>query len=74
VTSVDIGKSLDRSGLGGPRLQQQQDPTRCCSTSALRSTGVTEAGSATVRGVETTRYTGRLDFRKRSTPGSRSSS
>jgi hypothetical protein len=63
-TSVDIGKSLDRSGLGGLDFSQQQDPTQMLQYLRAASTGVTEAGSATVRGVETTRYTGRLDFRK----------
>lgn len=63
-TSVDIGKSLDRAGLGGLDFSQQQDPTQMLQYVRTASTGVTEAGSATVRGVETTRYTGRLDFRK----------
>ena len=51
-------------GLGGLDFSQQQDPTQMLQYLRTASTGVTEAGSATVRGVETTRYTGRLDFRK----------
>lgn len=61
---VDVGKSLEQAGLGGLDFTQQQDPTQMLQYLRAASTGVTEAGSATVRGVETTRYTGRLDFRK----------
>ena len=63
-TSVDVGKSLRQAGLGGLDFSQQQDPALMLEYLRTASTGVTEAGAATVRGVETTRYTGRLDFRK----------
>ena len=62
--SVDIGTSLEQAGLGGLDFTQQQDPAQMLQYLRAASTGVTEAGSATVRGVETTRYRGRLDFRK----------
>jgi hypothetical protein len=61
---MDVGKSLEQAGLGGLDLTQQQDPTQTLQYLRAASTGVEEAGTATVRGVETTRYTGRLDFRK----------
>jgi hypothetical protein len=61
---MDVGKSLEQAGLGGLDLTQQQDPTQTLQYLRAASTGVEEAGSATVRGAETTRYTGRLDFRK----------
>ena len=61
---MDVGKALERTGLGGLDLTQQQDPTQTLQYLRTASTGVREAGTATVRGVETTRYTGRLDFRK----------
>ena len=61
---VDVGKSLEQAGLGSLDFTQQQDPGQTLQYLRAASTGVTEAGSATVRGVETTRYTGRLDFRK----------
>ncbi len=47
-----------------PRFTQQQDPAQTLQYLRAASTGVEEAGSATVRGVETTRYIGRLDFQK----------
>lgn len=62
--SVDLATSLGQSGLGSLDLTQQQDPAQTLQYLRAASTGVKEDGSATVRGVETTRYTGRLDFRK----------
>jgi hypothetical protein len=62
--SVDLGTSLEHSALGSLDLTQQQDPAQTLQYLRAASTGVKEGGSATVRGVETTRYTGRLDFRK----------
>ena len=61
---VDLGKSLEQAGLGSLDFTQQQDPAQTLQYLRAASTGVTEAGSATVRGVETTRYAGRMDFRK----------
>jgi hypothetical protein len=61
---MDVGKSLEQAGLGGLDFTQQQDPAQTLQYLRTASTGVREAGTATVRGAETTRYTGRLDFRK----------
>ena len=61
---VDFGTSLEGAGLGGLDFTQQQDPAQTLQYLRAASTGVSEAGSAIVRGVETTRYVGRLDFRK----------
>jgi hypothetical protein len=61
---VDLGKSLERAGLGSFDFTQQQDPAQTLQYLRAASTGVTETGTATVRGVETTRYAGRMDFRK----------
>ena len=57
-------KSLQRAGLGSLGFTQQQDPAQTLQYLRAASSGVKESGSATVRGVETTRYVGRLDFRK----------
>ena len=61
---MDVNKSLEQAGLGGLDFTQQQDPNQTLQYLRTASTGVREAGTAKVRGVETTRYTGRLDFRK----------
>ena len=47
---VDVGKSLEQAGLGGLDFTQQQDPAQTLQYLRAASTGVTEAGSATVRG------------------------
>ena len=61
---LDLDKSLRRAGLGSLDFTQQQDPAQTLQYLRAASSGVKEHGSATVRGVETTRYVGRLDFRK----------
>ena len=61
---LDLDKSLRRAGLGSLDFTQQQDPAQTLQYLRAASSGVKENGSATVRGVETTRYVGRLDFRK----------
>lgn len=61
---LDLGASLEQLGLGGFDLSQQQDPARTLQLLRAASDGVEERGTAVVRGVETTRYTGTLDFRK----------
>jgi hypothetical protein len=61
---LDLDKSLERAGLGSLGFTQQQDPAQTLQYLRAASSGVKESGSATVRGVETTRYVGRLDFRK----------
>ena len=61
---VDLGKSLEQAGLGSFDFAKQQDPAQALQLLRAASTGVREAGSATVKGVETTRYTGRMDLRR----------
>jgi hypothetical protein len=53
-------RSLDAFGLG----ELQQDPGQLLGLLRSSSTSVTKAGTAVVRGVETTRYTARLDLTK----------
>ena len=60
----DLGKSLEQAGLGGLDFTQQQDPAQTLRLLRAASRGVTEAGAAEVRGVDTTRYVGVMDFRK----------
>jgi hypothetical protein len=60
----DVGKSLQQAGLGNFDFTRQQDPAQALRYLRAASTDVREAGSAEVKGVETTRYLGRLDFRK----------
>jgi hypothetical protein len=60
----DLGKSLSTAGLGNFDFTRQQDPAQTLRYLRAASTDVSEAGSAEVRGVETTRYLGRMDFRK----------
>ena len=60
--SLEPGKALRGAGLGGLDPSLQQDPAQLLRL--LRaSTDVVEAGTATVRGVGTTRYTAKLDLR-----------
>lgn len=61
---LDLRKSLGQAGLGSLDFAQQQDPAQMLRFLRAASAGVKEAGTATVRGVETTRYVGRMDFRK----------
>ena len=61
---LDLDRSLRQAGLGSLDFTQQQDPAQTLQYLRAASSGVKESGSATVRGVETTRYVGRLDFRK----------
>lgn len=60
----DLGRSLEQAGLGNFDLTRQQDPAQILRYLRAASTDVREAGSAEVKGVETTRYLGRMDFRK----------
>lgn len=60
----DLGKSLEQAGLGSFDFAQQQDPAQMLQFLRAASADVKEAGTTTVRGVETTRYVGRMDFRK----------
>jgi hypothetical protein len=61
---LDLDKALGQMGMGGLDFTAQQDPAKVLQY--LRSAGmdVREDGAATVRGVETTRYVGEMDFRK----------
>jgi hypothetical protein len=61
---LDLEKSLGRAGLGSLDLTRQQDPAQALQYLRAASTDVKESGRATVRGVQTTRYAGKLDFRK----------
>ncbi len=61
---LDLGKSLKQAGLGSLDFAQQGDPAQTLQYLRAASAGVRKAGTATVDGVETTRYVGRLDFRK----------
>ena len=61
---LDLDKSLRQAGLGSLDFTQQQDPAQTLQYLRAASAGVKESGSATLRGVETTRYVGRMDFRK----------
>jgi predicted small lipoprotein YifL len=62
--SLEPGKALEGAGFGGfDPSSMQQDPAQLLRL--LRaSSEVTEAGTARIRGVETTRYTAKLDLRK----------
>ena len=62
--AMDLGKSLEEAGLGSLDVTQQQDPAQTLQYLRAASVDVKETGTADVRGVETTRYAGRMDFRK----------
>ena len=61
---VDLRKSLDKMGLGGLDFAQQQDPAQALQFLRAASADVKEAGSSVVKGVEVTRYVGRMDLRE----------
>jgi hypothetical protein len=60
----DLGKSLEQAGLGSLDFAQQQDPAQTLQLLRAASADVKKAGAAVVKGVDTTRYVGRMDFRK----------
>ena len=63
--AVDVQKTLDAAGLGGiSPTNLQQDPTQTLRLLRASSTNVREAGTAKIRGVETTRYKAKLDLTK----------
>ena len=63
--AVDVAKTLEAAGLGGINpTNLQQDPTQTLRLLRASSTSVQKAGSAKVRGVQTTRYKAKLDLRK----------
>lgn len=61
---LDAGKALESQGFGAVDPMQGQDPAQLLQFLRAASSGVRETGSAVVRGVETTRYSGALDVRK----------
>jgi hypothetical protein len=61
---VDLSKSLEEVGLGSFDFTQQQDPAQMLRYLRAASADVAEAGYDEVRGVPTTKYSGRLDLRK----------
>ncbi len=63
-TMMDLSKSLEQVRIGGLDFMQQQDPAQTLQYLRAASVDVKETGTADVRGVETTRYAGRLEFRK----------
>jgi hypothetical protein len=63
--AVDVQKTLKAAGLGDINpANLQQDPTQTLRLLRASSTNVKEAGTAKVRGVQTTRYTAKLDLTK----------
>lgn len=61
---LDLGKSLEKLGLGSLDFAQQGDPAQTLKYLRAASSDVRAAGKADVRGVQTTRYVGAMDFRK----------
>lgn len=62
--AFDLGKSLKQAGLGSLDFTQQGDPAQTLQYLQAASNDVHAAGSADIKGTSTTRYVGRLDFRK----------
>ena len=61
---MDLGRSLKQAGLGSFDFTRQQDPAQMLRYLRSASADVAEAGYDEVRGVPTTKYSGRLDLRK----------
>ena len=61
---IDLAKSLEQAGLGNLDFTRQGDPAQSLQMLRAASKDVKEVGHANVRGVPTTRYAGKLDFRK----------
>jgi hypothetical protein len=61
---IDVGKALDDEGLGAFDFTSQQDPAEMLRILRSASDDVRESGSATIRGVATKRYVGRMDLHK----------
>ena len=69
--SVDLGKALDKLGLGNiDPTNMQQDPTKTLELLRASATSVKKTGNANIRGVPTTRYTAALDLHKSLEAGS----
>lgn len=62
--AVDLAKSFEQAGLGSLDFTKQQDPAQSLQLLRAASSDVKEVGHANVRGVPTTRYAGKMDFRK----------
>jgi hypothetical protein len=61
---LDLDKALDDVGMGGLDFSAQQDPAKILQYLRAAGVDVREDGSASVRGVDTKRYVGELDFRR----------
>ncbi len=61
---LDLAKSLEQAGLGNLDFTRQGDPAQSLQMLRAASKDVKEVGRANVRGVPTTRYAGKMDFRK----------
>jgi hypothetical protein len=61
---MDLGRSLKQAGLGSFDFTRQQDPAQMLRYLRAASADVAEAGYGEVRGVPTTKYSGRLDLGK----------
>ena len=61
---LDLEKALGQMGMSGLDLTGQQDPAKILQYLRTAGVDVREDGSASVRGVETTRYVGAMDFQK----------
>ena len=61
---IDLAKSLEQAGLGSLDFTRQGDPAQSLQMLRAASNDVREVGHADVRGVATTRYAGKMDFRK----------
>ncbi len=63
--SFDVGETFDAAGLGSVNpANLMQDPVQTLRLIRASSVDVHEAGRGDVRGVETTRYTAKLDLSK----------
>lgn len=60
----DLAKSLEQVGLGSFDFTRQQDPAQMLRYLQAASADVSEAGYDVVRGVQTTRYVGRMDLHR----------
>ena len=62
--ALDLAESLEQVGLSSFDFTRQQDPAQMLRYLQAASANVSEAGYDKVRGVQTTRYVGRMDLRK----------
>lgn len=62
--AFDVKDAANAAGFSLPQSSLQQDPVQTLRLLRASSTGVTKAGTARVRGTQTTRYKAKLDLRK----------